>query len=93
MKLFGFFRPISSAPVARERLQILLEYERRLVSQSSLITVLREEILAVVSRHVTVDPERVHVSIDRGNGFSTLAVDIQIPQGERREGGRLGMNR
>jgi cell division topological specificity factor len=93
MKLFGFFRPISSAPVARERLQILLKYERRLVSQSSLVTVLREEILAVVSRHVTVDPERVHVSIDRGNGFSTLAVDIQIPQGERREGGRLGMNR
>jgi cell division topological specificity factor len=93
MRLFGFFRPVSSAPVARERLQILLEYERRLVSQSSLVTVLREEILAVVSRHVTVDPERVHVSIDRGNGFSTLAVDIQIPQGERREGGRLGMNR
>jgi cell division topological specificity factor len=87
-KLFGFFRPISSAPVARERLQILLEYERRLVSQSSLITVLREEILAVVSRHVTVDPDKVHVSVDRGEGFSTLAVDIQIPQGERREGVR-----
>ena len=96
MRLFGFsfFRPISSAPVARERLQILLEYERRLVSQSSLITLLREEILAVVSRHVTVDPEKVHVSVDRGNGFSTLAVDIQIPpQGERREAAHLGMNR
>jgi len=93
MRLFGFLRPVSSAPVARERLQILLEYERRLVSQSSLVTVLREEILAVVTRHVTVDPERVHVSIDRGNGFSTLAVDIQIPQGERREAGRPGMNR
>lgn len=89
-RLFGFLRPISSAPVARERLQILLEYERRLVSQSSLITVLREEILAVVSRHVTVDPERVHVSVDRGDGFSTLAVDIQIPQGERREAARPG---
>ena len=95
MRLFGFnfFRPISSAPVARERLQILLEYERRLVSQSSLITLLREEILAVVSRHVTVDPEKVHVSVDRGNGFSTLAVDIQFPQGDRREGARLSLNR
>jgi cell division topological specificity factor len=93
MRLFGFFRPVSSAPVARERLQILLEYERRLVSQSSLVTLLREEILAVVSRHVTVDPEKVHVSVDRGNGFSTLAVDIQFPQGERRDGGRVGVNR
>ena len=52
-----------------------------------MIAVLREEILGVVSRHVTVDPERVHVSVDRGDGFSTLAVDIQIPQAERREPG------
>jgi len=79
MRLFRFLKPVSSAPVARERLQILLEYERRMVSQSSLITTLREEILAVVSRHVSVDPEKIHVSIDSGDGFSTLAVDIQIP--------------
>jgi cell division topological specificity factor len=79
MKLFRFLRPVSSAPVARERLQILLEYERRMVSQSSLITTLHAEILAVVSRHVSIDPEKVHVSVDRGDGFSTLAVDIQIP--------------
>ena len=91
-RLFGFLRPISSAPVARERLQILLEYERRMVSQSALITVLRDEILAVVSRHVTVDPEGVHVSVDRGDGFSTLAVDIQIPQ-QRHDGGRRGAGR
>ena len=79
MRLFRFLKPVSSAPVARERLQILLEYERRMVSQSSLITTLQEEILAVVSRHVSVDPEKIHVSVDSGDGFSTLAVDIQIP--------------
>src|SRR5262249_47278952 len=69
----------SSAPVARERLQILLEYERCLVSQSDLITVLRQEILAVVGRHVTVDPDKVQVKVDRGDEISTLAVDIKIP--------------
>jgi len=79
MNLFQFLRPVKSAPVARERLQILLEYERRMVSQSALITVLREEILAVVSRHVTIDPERIHVKIDRGDRGSTLAVDVEIP--------------
>jgi len=79
MRLFGFLKPVSSAPVARERLQILLEYERRMVSQTSLITTLKEEILAVVSRHVSIDPERIHVSVDRGDGFSTLAVGVQIP--------------
>ena len=88
MRLFRFLKPVSSAPVARERLQILLEYERRMVSQSSLITALHEEILAVVARHVSIDPERVHVSIDRGEGFSTLAVDIQIPNRAAAAGGR-----
>jgi cell division topological specificity factor MinE len=58
MKLFSFFRPASSAPVARERLQILLEYERKLGSHVDLIAVLREEILEVLSRHVNVDPPR-----------------------------------
>jgi cell division topological specificity factor len=88
MRLFRFLKPVSSAPVARERLQILLEYERRMVSQSSLITTLKEEILAVVSRHVSIDPDKKHVSVDRGDGFSTLAVDIQIPNRAGTVGGR-----
>jgi cell division topological specificity factor len=85
MKLFSFFRPPASAPVARERLQILLEYERKLGSHVDLIGVLREEILEVVSRHVTVDPEKVQITMDRGAKFSTLAVDIEIPN----SGGRM----
>ena len=85
MNLFRFFRPAASAPVARERLQILLEYERKLGSQVDLFAVLREEILEVVSRHVNVDPDKVQVTVDRGAKFSTLAVDIEIPN----SGGRL----
>ncbi len=83
MTLFGFIRRRASAPVARERLQILLEYERSMVSQVDLIGLLRQEILAVVSRHVTVDPDRVQVSVDRGDDVSTLAVDIEIPNRPR----------
>jgi Septum formation topological specificity factor MinE len=56
MNVFRFFQPAASAPMARERLQILLEYERKLGSQINLFAVLREEILAVVSRHASVDP-------------------------------------
>ena len=59
MNLFNFFRPAGSAPVARERLQILLAHERKLGSQLDLIAVLREEILAVIARHVTVDRDKV----------------------------------
>jgi cell division topological specificity factor len=78
MNLFRSFQPAASAPVARERLQILLEYDRKLGSQIDLFMVLREEILAVISRHI-VDPENVQFTVDRGAKVSTLGVNIEIP--------------
>jgi cell division topological specificity factor len=74
-------RRTATAPVARERLQILLAHERGLRGQSDLLGLLREEILAVVSRHVTLDPEKVIVRMDRGPSVSTLEVDIEVPNG------------
>ena len=70
---------VASAPVARERLQILLAHERGLLGQPDLLVTLREEILAVVSRHVTLDPEKVIVRMERGRNVSTLEVDIELP--------------
>jgi cell division topological specificity factor len=81
MKFLRFLRPISSAPVARERLQILLEYERGLASETDLISVLHEEILAVVARHVKVDPDQVQIKVDRYAEASILALDIRISNG------------
>ncbi|MGO8907874.1 MAG: cell division topological specificity factor MinE [Bradyrhizobium sp.] len=69
----------ASAPVARERLQILLAHERGLRGQPDLLELLRAEILATVSRHVVLDPEKVIVRMDRGNHVSTLEVDIEVP--------------
>ena len=74
-------RRTASAPVARERLQILLAHERGLRGQPDLLGLLREEILAVVSRHVELDPEKVTVRMDRGGSVSTLEVDIELPNG------------
>ncbi len=42
---------------------------------------LREEILAVVSRHVVLDPDKVIVKMERGESVSTLEVDIELPNG------------
>ncbi|SDR95645.1 cell division topological specificity factor MinE [Bradyrhizobium canariense] len=79
LRLLG--RRTGSAPVARERLQILLAHERGMRGQPDLVGILREEILAVVSRHVMLDPEKVHVKMDRGKSVSTLEVDIELPNG------------
>jgi cell division topological specificity factor len=71
----------ATAPIARERLQILLAHERGARGQPDLLMQLREEILAVVSRHVNLDPDKVIVKMERGKHVSTLEVDIELPSG------------
>ena len=85
MSLLRFFTSrTASAPVARERLQILLAHERGLRGLPDLLAILREEILAVVARHVELDPEKVMVRMDRNDDESTLEVDIELPNGFER---------
>jgi cell division topological specificity factor len=71
--------PVSSALVARERLQSLLEHDRCLVSHADLLSVLRDEIYALIGRHDAIDPNKVHVMVVRGNAASTMTVDIEVP--------------
>src|SRR5215472_11295837 len=79
MKLFNLFRPRSSAPVARERLQIILSHERATGGQSDLVAILREEILSVVAKHAMVDYDGIQVRMDRGETVSTLEINVEIP--------------
>lgn len=80
MKLPSFFSRRGSAPIARERLQIVLAHERALNGTSGdLVRILQEEILAVVARHVKIDRDMVQIKLDRGDSISTLEIDIQMP--------------
>ena len=79
MSLFSFLNKRSTAPAARERLQILLAHERSTIGQSDLVALLREEILAVIAKHVEIDRDKVKVKMDSGNAVSTLEVDIELP--------------
>lgn len=79
MSILNFFNRRTSAPVARDRLQILLAHERAMVGQNDLVGVLREEILAVIAKHVQVEPEHVRVKMERGDAISTLEVEVDIP--------------
>jgi len=79
MSLLNLFKRRGSAPVARERLQVLLAYERSTRGQPDLLSILREEIMAVITRHVTVDHDNVRVRMDRGATNSKLEIDVEIP--------------
>ncbi len=79
MNPFRYFTArATSAPQARERLQILLSHERALDGRPELVAVLREEILKVIARHVSIDPDKVRVRMAKNDKLSTLEVDLEI---------------
>ena len=79
MNLFDWFRPRSTAPVARERLKMVLAHERIGNTHSQLVAVLQEEILAVIARHMQIDRDKVNIKLDRGDDVNTLEIDIEMP--------------
>jgi cell division topological specificity factor len=90
MNLFRLLTGRRSAPLARERLQILLTHERGATGHSGpgLVGVLREDILNVIARHVDVAPEKVEVRIQHSEGVAILAIDVELPEAAARATGR-----
>ena len=79
MSLFNLFMRRGTAPVARERLQVLLAHERSSRGQSDLLATLREEIMAVITKHVMIEHDNVRIRMDRGGTISKLEIDVEIP--------------
>ena len=77
--IFQLFRRRPTANVARERLQILLAHERASVGQEGLVATLREEILAVIAKHVTLDRDKVQVKLEREGETSILEIEVEMP--------------
>ncbi len=81
MGFLSIFTSRRSAPVARERLQVLLAHERSLGGRTDLVAVLQAEIFTVIARHFAIDHDKVTVRLDRGKHVSTLEIDIIVPEG------------
>ena len=64
MSILDFFsrNRRTTAPVARERLQVLLAHERAF-GGADLAAVLKQEILEVIARHIPIDRDRVMVKL------------------------------
>ena len=81
MSILGLFQKRNSGAVARDRLQLILAHERSETGRPDLVIQLREEILAVIANHVQIDADKVKVTLERGEGVSTLGLDIELPLG------------
>lgn len=75
-----------SAQSAKERLQLVLVHDRTDMTQIEM-EALRDDLLAVISRHVNVDPDGVHIDIQRDGREQRLVADIPLRSVTRRRGG------
>ena len=77
-------RSPDSAHVAKERLHLILANDRTNISPETL-NVLKDEIIAVISKHIEIDCDNVEVTVSRGQAGSRLVADIPM---RSKRGGR-----
>ena len=75
-----------SAQSAKERLQLVLIHDRTDITQVEL-EALKDDILAVISRHIEIDPDAVHIDVERNGREHRLVADIPLRSVTRRRGG------
>jgi len=76
--LFGKKKPTAS--VARERLKIILAHERSGRDSPDYLPQLQEELVAVISKYVKIDPKDIKVHLERQDTLEVLEVKIEMPQ-------------
>lgn len=75
-----------SASSAKERLQLVLINDRTDISPA-MLDALKDEIIAVISRHVDVDPATVQISMEHEGREQRLVADIPLRAAKNRRRG------
>ena len=72
-----------SASQAKERLKLVLIHDRTDLSPATL-QALKDELISVISRHVTIDPNAVRIEMSQEGREQRLIADIPIRPAQRR---------
>ena len=72
-----------TASLAKDRLQIILAHERsgRNAGKPDYLPALQQDLIAVLSKYVAIDPEDIKVSLERHDTLDVLEVKIELPEG------------
>ena len=74
----------SSRDTAKQRLQLVLVHDRSQISPG-MIELIKDEIIAVISKHIAIDTAGVQVSFTHGERENKLVADIPLADGRRRK--------
>ncbi len=74
-----------TASVAKERLQIILAHERggRSGNRADYLPALQRDLIAVISKYISIRPEDIKVELERQDEFEVLQVKIELPDALR----------
>lgn len=79
-KIKSFFRRApqsSSREEAKQRLQLVLVHDRNQI-EPGMLEIIKDEIIAVISKHVDIDRASVQVNFTEGERESKLVADIPL---------------
>jgi cell division topological specificity factor len=86
MSLFERLSGKKSANSAKERMQLVLIHDRTDLTPAAL-AILKDELLAVISKHIDIDPESVHIDVTREGREQRLVADIPLKNATHRRAG------
>ena len=82
MSLFSliFGNKPKTASVAKERLQLIIAHERNgQSSKQDFLPDLQKELIAVIAKYVSVNPDDIKVQMERQGDLEVLQVKIELP--------------
>jgi cell division topological specificity factor len=80
-RLRGGSKP-SSRETAKQRLQLVLVHDRNQISPG-MLEIIKDEIIAVISKHIEIDTDGVQVAFTQGERENRLVADIPLTNGRR----------
>jgi cell division topological specificity factor len=81
MQIFEFLFPrrLSSAAVAKERLQLVLAHERAGRGGPDFLPALQRDLLAIVRKYVEATDDAIEVKLGRTGTASVLEINVELP--------------
>jgi cell division topological specificity factor len=77
---FLFNTKPKSASAAKERLQIIIARERNGRAGPDFLPALHQELIAVISKYVKVNPEDIKISLNSQGNLEVLDVNVVLPE-------------
>ncbi len=81
MSLLNYFRgrQKNTASIAKERLQVIVLHKRNAGHDTDFLLNLQRELIEVIAKYVAVDQDQVKVELERAGNYSTLELNITLP--------------